>query len=266
METGFLSFFVLKLKQIHIDKGITAGYRTNIPQCIGFQMTNYLPNLDKHWWHNKSNKIITYWNSFLTCSLFQQNTFCGNNKECHVTSLISVQHVFITSTTLSFHPHLMKPTSSTKHSAVISLLQQGYSLHQIESKTGLGKSIIGRINKKMDGDKENSKGGHPSKLSWATSDQLSVKSPVEDLIMLWRLPISSSTSFLILSHPKQSGMHSNKMTFVLLSRGNTLFSRRATDWSISNLPDTMKTGQWRIGRVPRSMQAVIKAKGGHTKY
>ena len=26
METGFLSFFVVKLKQIHIDKGITAGY------------------------------------------------------------------------------------------------------------------------------------------------------------------------------------------------------------------------------------------------
>ena len=34
METGFLSFFVVKLKQIHIDKGITAGYRTNIPQCM----------------------------------------------------------------------------------------------------------------------------------------------------------------------------------------------------------------------------------------
>ena len=82
----------------------------------------------------------------------------------------------------------------------------------------------------------------------ATSDQLFVKSPVEDLIMLWRLPISSTTSFLMLSHPNQSGMRSNKMTFVLLSRGNTLFSRRATDWSILNLPDTMKTGQWRIGR------------------
>ena len=56
----------------------------------------------------------------------------------------------------------MKPTSSTKHSAVISLVQQGYSLPQIESKYGLGKSIIGRINKEMDGNKENSKGGHPS--------------------------------------------------------------------------------------------------------
>ena len=82
----------------------------------------------------------------------------------------------------------------------------------------------------------------------ATSDQLFIKSPVEELIMMWRLPISSTTSLLILSHPKQSAMHSNKMTFMLLSRGNALFSRRPTDWSISHLPDTMKTGQWRIGR------------------
>ena len=82
----------------------------------------------------------------------------------------------------------------------------------------------------------------------ATSNQLFIKSPAEDLIMLWRLLISSSTSFLILSHPKQSGMCSNKMTFVMLSRGYTLCSRRNTDWSISNLPDTMLTGQWWIGR------------------
>src|SRR5882762_2170840 len=59
----------------------------------------------------------------------------------------------------------MKLTSSTKHSAVTSLLQEGYSLRQIESKTGLGKSTIGRIKKEMDGDKENSKGGRLSKLS-----------------------------------------------------------------------------------------------------
>jgi transposase len=59
----------------------------------------------------------------------------------------------------------MKPTSSSQKSTVISLLEEGYSLHQIQSKTGLGKSTIGRINKEVDGDKENSKGGRPSKLS-----------------------------------------------------------------------------------------------------
>ena len=85
---------------------------------------------------------------------------------------MSCDFIDITSTTFSFHLHLMKPTSSTKCSAVISLLQQGYSLHQIESKTGLWKSIIGRINKEMDGDKENSKGGCPSKLSSANKQSI----------------------------------------------------------------------------------------------
>jgi transposase len=59
----------------------------------------------------------------------------------------------------------MKPTSSSQQSTVISLLEEGYSLRQIQSKTGLGKSTIGRIKKEMDGDKENNKGGRPSKLS-----------------------------------------------------------------------------------------------------
>ena len=36
---------------------------------------------------------------------------------------------------------------------------------QIESKTGSGKSTIGRIKKEINSDKENNKGGHPSKLT-----------------------------------------------------------------------------------------------------
>src|SRR5260221_368694 len=75
-----------------------------------------------------------------------------------------------------------------------------------------------------------------------------IKSSTGDLTMLWRPPILSTTFFLILSHPKQSETHSNKMIFMLLSRGNVLFSRRLIDWTASNLPGTTKTGQWRIGR------------------
>ena len=50
----------------------------------------------------------------------------------------------------------MKPTSATQHSTVIFLLKEGYSVHQIESRTGLGRSTIGRIKKETDLDKENS--------------------------------------------------------------------------------------------------------------
>ena len=75
--------------------------------------------------------------------------------------------VFVSNVKINFpsYHHHMKPTSATQRSTVISLLKEGYSLHQIESKTGLGRSTIGRIKKETYLDKENSKGGHPSKLS-----------------------------------------------------------------------------------------------------
>ena len=120
----------------------------------------------------------------------------------------------------------MKPTSSTKCSAVTSLLQEGYSLCQIQSKTGLGKSTIGRIKKEVDGDKENSKGGHPSKLSsgdkWSIIRQItsgSLDNAVEATHFI-------NNTLPNLSHLKQSGMHSNKVTFMLLSGQNVLFLRR----------------------------------------
>ena len=59
----------------------------------------------------------------------------------------------------------MKPIFPTQQSTIISLLQNGYSLCQIQLKTDVWKSTIGRIKREMDWDKENSIGGHPSKLS-----------------------------------------------------------------------------------------------------
>jgi hypothetical protein len=66
--------------------------------------------------------------------------------------------------------------------------------------------------------KKTAKGDVLSSCLQVINDQLFVKSLVEDLIILWRLPISSTTSFLILSHLKQSGIHLKKMAFMLLSR------------------------------------------------
>ena len=59
----------------------------------------------------------------------------------------------------------MKPTSSTKSFIIISLLKEGYSLHQIQSKIGLWKSTIGKIDKETNGDKGKSRKESISKLS-----------------------------------------------------------------------------------------------------
>jgi transposase-like protein len=49
----------------------------------------------------------------------------------------------------------MHPISSAKQQTVISLLLEGYSCRDIERKTGIGKSIIGRIAKEVEPNKEN---------------------------------------------------------------------------------------------------------------
>lgn len=59
----------------------------------------------------------------------------------------------------------MKPTSASQRSSVISLLENGYSTRQIQERTGLGKSTVGRIKKEVDANKENNPGGRPSKLT-----------------------------------------------------------------------------------------------------
>lgn len=59
----------------------------------------------------------------------------------------------------------MKSTSSAKRSEVMKLLMEGESVRNVERKTGVGKSIVGRIKKDLDLDKENNPGGRPSKLS-----------------------------------------------------------------------------------------------------
>ena len=59
----------------------------------------------------------------------------------------------------------MKATSAANHASVLSLLEQGYSVRDIERRTGLGKSTVGRIKKEVDIGKENNLGGCPSKLS-----------------------------------------------------------------------------------------------------
>jgi transposase len=59
----------------------------------------------------------------------------------------------------------MKAISAAQCSSIMSLLNDGYSLCQIQDRTGLGKSTVGRISKEVLGDKENCPRGRPSKLS-----------------------------------------------------------------------------------------------------
>ena len=75
----------------------------------------------------------------------------GSNKQGHVIVFVLVWHVEIGYST--FLPLTMKAISAAQCSSVISLLIEGYSLHQIQDRTGLGKSTVGSISKEVLGDK-----------------------------------------------------------------------------------------------------------------
>ena len=106
----------------------------------------------------------------------------------------------------------MKVTSAANHAFIISLLEQGYSVGDIEKRTGLGKSTVGRIKKGMDTDKENNLGGCPSKLS--TCDKTSIIHQIQS----GRLDTAVQATHFInstLSHP----VHSQTVRRVLQKSG-----------------------------------------------
>jgi len=143
---------------------------------------------------------------------------------------------------LSFHHH-MKPISSSQQSSVISLLQEGYSLHQIQSKTGLWKSTVGRIKKEVDSDKENYKGGHPSKLS--SHDKQAIFCQITtgklDNAVQASHYISNIVPFPVSPQTVRRALKKNKIA-LLLNR-NDLFSKRLIVKIDLNLPSIMPIGQ-----------------------
>ena len=59
---------------------------------------------------------------------------------------------------------IIRPISAAQCDSVVSLLNEGYSHHQIQARTGLGKGTVGRISKEVEENKQNHPGGRPSKL------------------------------------------------------------------------------------------------------
>src|SRR5260370_25754038 len=155
----------------------------------------------------------------------------------------------------------MKPTSSAKCSAVISLLQEGYSLCQIESKTGLGKSTIGRIKKEVEGDKEKSKGGHPSKLSSIDKQSIicqitsgRLDNAVEATHFINNILPDPVTPQTVRNTLKQNDFHAVvKRKCPLLKKAHRLdhlkFARYHENWTVENWKRILWSHEAKINRI-----------------
>ena len=180
---------------------------------------------------------------------------------------------------LSVHLHPMKPTSSTQCSIVISLLQEGYSLHQIQSKTGLEKSTVGRIKKKMDGDGENNKGGCPSKLSpadkWTIICQITTgrcDNAVEAAHFINNILPNPITPHTIRNTHKQNNIHSIvKRKCPLLKKAHWVehlkFAKYHENWTVEDWKRILWSDEMKINRIGSDGRAYTwKKKGGTTVW
>ena len=147
----------------------------------------------------------------------------------------------------------MKKTSSRKMQDITNLLQQGYSCRQIRSITGVSKTAISRVNKTYEGDKENSKGGRPSKLSPADERRIINKITTGQLDNAVQ-----ATHFInnIIQDPVNPQTARNSL------KKAELWERVEVEWN----KITPEECQNLIESLPRRLEAVYKAKGGHTKY
>ena len=147
----------------------------------------------------------------------------------------------------------MKKTSSQKMQDITNLLQQGYSCRHIQSITGVSKTTISRVNKTYEGDKENNKGGRPSKLSPADERRIINKITTGQLDNAVQ-----ATHFInnIIQDPVNPQTVRNSL------KKAELWERVEVEWN----KITPEECQNLIESLPRGLEAVYKAKGGHTKY
>ena len=123
----------------------------------------------------------------------------------------------------------------------------------------------------MDGDKENSRGGCPAKLfsddMWSIIHQITSG-------RLDRPPISSTASFVILSHPKWSGISSSKMTFVSKRKLSLLkkasrpeclkFARYHENWTVDDWKKILWSDETKINRIGSDGRTYTwKKRGSH---
>jgi hypothetical protein len=84
----------------------------------------------------------------------------------------------------------MKSISAAKRSSVVSLLNEGYSHHQVQARTGLGKGTIGRISQEVVGIRKIILVVVLPSFLLVINSLLSVKSALADLTMQSKPPDS----------------------------------------------------------------------------
>jgi transposase len=146
--------------------------------------------------------------------------------------------------TLRFPQFNMHPISSAQKENIISLASNGLPTRQIASKLGVGKSTVSRVLQDLLPNRQTPSSGRPARLS-----------PTNKRSIITQITTGRS------SNAVQATKHINTIISHPVSP-QTVRNRVAEVWNDIE-PEVC---QRLIESMPRRLEAVIKAKGGHTKY
>ena len=198
---------------------------------------------------------------------------CKNNKQCHVTLFVLIWHVELDSIIILIFATTMRLISAAKHSSVLSLLEQGYSYHQIHNKTSISLGTISKIGKELDFNKENDPGGHPSKLS--AHDKQSIIWQINSRRLDNAVQAANFINFTLTHsvHPqivrnalKEAGFHSatkKKVPMLKLahSQRQLKFARYHKNWTVEDWKRVLWSDKTTLGQMARYMSG--NNKGNH---
>ena len=141
----------------------------------------------------------------------------------------------------------MKAVFTAHHLSVV-FLNQRYSHHQIQAKTGLCKGTVGRIAKEVENNKENNPGGCPSKLS--TCDKAAIiweihSGRVDNAVQATQF--INSTIFQSVTS-QTSEMSWRRVVSTQQQRRKSLCQRRHIKNEGYTLKNIIKTRLWRLGK------------------
>ena len=132
--------------------------------------------------------------------------------------------------------------SAVQHSLAVSLLTKGCSQHKIQTRTGLGKGTVGKINDEVERNNKNHSGGCSSKLSTQDSHTILCQITIEKLNNA--VQATKCINSIIFDHflSQTVRKHWKRLVFTQQQRRKFLCWRLVIDNKGSSLQNIMKIG------------------------
>ena len=170
---------------------------------------------------------------------------------------------------LNFLPPSWNPFLLLNALLLFFYLNEGYSHHQIQPKTGVGKGTVGRIFKEVENDKKNNHAGHPSKLS--THDKVAIiqeihSGRVDNAVQASKFinstlsdPVSTQT---ICNTLKQSGFYAaTKKKVPILKQAHRQkwlqFAEYHRNWTVEDFKWVLWTDETKINRIGSNRKTYV---------